>query len=83
MKKKCYVDAEADRYTSTHFKHCLKDVCHVFGIPLLRKTGRVEGNGFYHMSEFLLPDNVNEEDFDELLNDSLTNDESEYDESEY
>ena len=78
MKTKWYVDAEADRYSSTHFKHCLKDVCHVFGIPVLRKTGRVEGNGFYHKSEFLFPDNVNEEDFDEMLNDSLTNDEPEY-----
>lgn len=78
MKTKWYVDTETDRYSMAHFERCLRDVCHVFGIPVLRKTGRVEGDSFYHKSEFFFPDNVNEEDFDEMLNDSLASGEPGY-----
>lgn len=53
-------------------------MCHGFGISVLRKTGRVESNSFYHKSEFFFPGNVNEEDFDAMLNDSLASGEPEY-----
>jgi hypothetical protein len=78
MKTKWYVDADVDWYSIAHFEHCLRDVCHVFGIPILRKTGHVESNDFYHKSEFFFPDNVNEEDFDAIFNDSLASDEPAY-----
>ncbi len=78
MKTKWYVDADVDRYSIAHFERCLREVCHAFGIPVLRKTGHVESNSFYHKSELFFPDNVNDEDFDEMLNDSLASGEPEY-----
>ncbi len=78
MKTKWYVDADVDRYSMVQFEHCLRDVCHGFGIPTLRKTGHVESDSFYHKSEFFFPDNVDEEDFDAMLNDLLAGGEPEY-----
>jgi hypothetical protein len=78
MRTKWYVDAEIDRYSIAHFERCLREVCHNFGIPELKKTGRMETDGFYHKSEFLFPNGIDEESFDEMLNDFLASAEPEY-----
>jgi hypothetical protein len=53
-------------------------VCQNFGISELKKTGRMETDGFYHKSEFYFPDSIDEESFDEMLNDFLGSGEPEY-----
>ena len=68
MRTKWYVDAEIDRYSIPNFERCLRDVCNNFGISELKKTGRMETDGFYHKSEFFFPDSIDEESFDEMLN---------------
>ncbi len=78
MRTKWYVDAEIDRYSMTYFEYCLKDVCYKFGIPELKKTGRMESDGFHHKSEFFFPDIIDEESFDEMLNDLLASGEPDY-----
>ncbi|MCI0454347.1 MAG: hypothetical protein L0Y68_05050 [Candidatus Dadabacteria bacterium] len=37
MRTKWYIDAEIDRYSIAHFERCLRDVCHNFGIPELKR----------------------------------------------
>ena len=78
MRTKWYVDAEIDRYSIPHFERCLRDVCNNFGISELKKTGHMETDGFYHKSEFFFPDSIDEESFDEVLNDLLASGEPDY-----
>ncbi len=78
MRTKWYVDAEIGRYSVAQFERCLKDVCDEFGIPMLKRTSHVEGDSFYHKSEFFFPEGIDEESFDGMLNDLLASGEPSY-----
>jgi hypothetical protein len=80
MKTKWYVDAELGRYEMNYFYSCLAEVCRDFGIPILKRTGHVEGDAYHHKSEFFFPDNVDEEMFDVRLEELLTSAEYGYEE---
>ncbi|MBI2487714.1 MAG: hypothetical protein HYW01_12380 [Deltaproteobacteria bacterium] len=75
MKTKWYVDGDVGRYDTSFFYSCLKEACRDFGIPTLRKTGRAEGDSYYHKTEFFFPYDVDEEIFDERLQELLTSSE--------
>ena len=80
MKTKWYVDGDVGRYSTNFFYSCLKEACQDFGIPTLQKTGRTEGDSYYHKTEFYFPHDVNEELFDERLQELLTSTEYGYEE---
>jgi hypothetical protein len=80
MKTKWYVDRDVGRYEMDYFYSCLRETCRDFGIPMLQKTGRTESDSYYHKSEFFFPQDVNEELFDERLQEILNSAENPYEE---